>query len=128
MQQFGYLAIILALIGIVYASVIAIRQQDMKRLVAYSSIAHVGLIAAGALSLNAVAMNGAVIQMLSHGINIVGLFIVIDLIETRTGTRIIDNLGGLASKTPRLAVFFMIFLLASIALPLTNGFVANSCC
>ncbi len=124
-RQFGYLAIILGLIGIVYASVIAIRQQDMKRLVAYSSIAHVGLIAAGALSLNRIAMNGAVIQMLSHGINIVGLFILIDLIETRTGTRIIASLGGLASKTPRLALFFMIFLLASIALPLTNGFVGE---
>jgi NADH-quinone oxidoreductase subunit M len=124
-QQFGFIAIILALVGIVYASVIALRQQDMKRLVAYSSIAHVGLISAGAISLNIVAMNGAVIQMLSHGINIVGLFIIIDLIEERTGTRVIANLGGLAAKTPRLALFFMIFLLASIALPLTNGFVGE---
>jgi NADH-quinone oxidoreductase subunit M len=124
-EQFGYIAIVLGLTGIVYASIIAIRQQDMKRLVAYSSIAHVGLIAAGALSLNTIAMNGAVIQMLSHGINIVGLFIIIDLIETRTGTRVIADLGGLAVKTPRLALFFMIFLLASIALPLTNGFVGE---
>ena len=84
-EQFGTMAMILAADGIVYASVIAIRQQDMKRLVAYSSIAHVGLIAAGVLTLSAVAWNGAVIQMLSHGINIVGLFIVIELIEHAPG-------------------------------------------
>jgi NADH-quinone oxidoreductase subunit M len=123
--EFGIVVMILAVGGIVYASLIAIRQQDMKRLVAYSSIAHVGLIAAGVLSLSAMAWTGAVIQMLSHGINIVGLFIVIDIIEQRTGTRVIADLGGLAAKAPRLAVFFMIFLLASIALPLTNGFVGE---
>lgn len=124
-SQYGFIAILLALAGVVYASVIAIRQEDMKRLVAYASIAHMGLIAAGALSLNAVAMQGAVIQMLSHGINIVGLFMLIDLIEQRTGTRLIRRLGGLAAKTPWLAVCFMVFLLASIALPLTNGFVGE---
>jgi NADH-quinone oxidoreductase subunit M len=124
-SQYGFIVMILAVAGIVYASVIAIRQQDMKRLVAYSSIAHVGLIAAGVLTLSAVAWTGAVIQMLSHGINIVGLFIIIDIIEQRTGTRIIADLGGLAGKAPRLAVFFMIFLLASIALPFTNGFVGE---
>ena len=125
LYQWGEVAMILAITGIVYASLIAIRQSDMKRLVAYSSIAHVGLIAAGVLSLTAYAMQGAVIQMISHGINIVGLFIVIDLIEQRTGTRNISDLGGIALKAPRLAAFFMIILLGSVALPLTNGFVGE---
>ncbi len=121
-QQFAPVVIILSITGIIYASVIAIRQSDMKRLVAYSSIAHVGLIAAGVFALTPWAMEGAVIQMVSHGINIVGLFIVIDLIEQRTGSRTIGELGGIALKAPRLAAVFMIILLGSIALPLTNGF------
>jgi NADH-quinone oxidoreductase subunit M len=125
MHQFAPVVMILAVTGIVYASVIAIRQGDMKRLVAYSSIAHVGLIAAGVFALNPYAMQGAVIQMVSHGINIVGLFFAIDMIEKRAGTRSIGELGGIATRAPRLAVFFMITLLGSIALPLTNGFVGE---
>ena len=124
-QDWGVYTMVLAVTGIVYASVIAIRQKDMKRLVAYSSIAHVGLISAGVIALSIHAMQGAVIQMVSHGINIVGLFIVIDLIEKRTKTRNIADLGGIALKAPRLAVVFMIMLLGSIALPLTNGFVGE---
>ncbi len=125
LQQWGTFAMILAVTGIVYASLIAIRQKDMKRLVAYSSIAHVGLIAAGVFALTIHSMQGAMIQMISHGINIVGLFLVIDLIEQRTKTRNIADLGGIALKAPRLAVFFMVILLGSIALPLTNGFVGE---
>ncbi|MEI7500201.1 MAG: NADH-quinone oxidoreductase subunit M [Bacteroidota bacterium] len=125
LQQWGGVVMILAITGIIYASLIAIRQNDMKRLVAYSSIAHVGLIAAGLFSLTAFAMQGAVIQMVSHGINIVGLFIAIDLIEQRTKTRNISDLGGIALKAPRLAIFFMVVLLASVALPLTNSFVGE---
>ena len=124
-RQWSTVALVLAVTGIVYASVIAIRQKDMKRLVAWSSIAHVGLIAAGVFALTIHAMQGAVIQMVSHGINIVGLFIIIDLVEQRTGTRAIRDLGGIALKAPRLAVFFMVILLGSIALPLTNGFVGE---
>ena len=125
LQQWGSVAVIPAITGIVYASLIAIRQNDLKRLVAWSSIAHVGLITAGVLILSEKAMTGAVIQMVSHGINIVGLFIVIDFIEGRTKTRSIGDLGGIASKAPRMAVFFMIILLGSIALPLTNGFIGE---
>ncbi len=124
-QEYAPYVIALAVTGIIYASVIAIRQGDMKRLVAYSSIAHVGLIAAGVFSLTAIAMQGAIIQMISHGINIVGLFMVIDIIEKRTGTRTISELGGIAHKAPRLAIMFMIILLGSIALPLTNGFIGE---
>ena len=124
-REYAPVMIILAITGIVYASVIAIRQSDMKRLVAYSSIAHVGLIAAGVFALTPYAMEGAVIQMVSHGVNIVGLFMVIDFIEQRTGTRTISDLGGIALKAPRLAIVFMIILLGSIALPLTNGFIGE---
>jgi NADH-quinone oxidoreductase subunit M len=123
--QFGPVVIILAVTGIVYASLIAIRQDDLKRLVAYSSIAHVGLIAAGLFTLTATALNGAVIQMVSHGINIVGLFFLIDFIQVQTGTRKISDLGGIAQKAPRLAALFMIIMLGSIALPLTNGFIGE---
>ena len=125
LNQTNGLFVIFPVIGIVYASLIAIRQDDLKRLVAYSSIAHLGLVAAGVMVLNAQAMQGAMIQMVSHGINIVGLFIIIQYIEVRTKTSSIAALGGIALKAPRLAVFFMIILLGSIALPLTNGFVGE---
>ena len=125
LHSYGPFMIILAVTGIVYASLIAIRQEDMKRLVAYSSIAHVGLMAAGVFTLQTIAMEGAVIQMISHGINIVGLFIIIEYIQERLGTRKISDLGGLATKAPWLAIFFMIILLGSIALPLTNGFIGE---
>ena len=121
----GGFFVIFPVIGIVYASLIALRQDDLKRLVAYSSVAHLGLVAAGAMTLNAIAMQGAMIQMVSHGINIVGLFILVQYIEARTKTRSIAELGGIALKAPRLAVFFMIILLGSIALPLTDGFVGE---
>ncbi len=115
----------LAVTGVVYGSLIAIRQDDLKRLIAWSSIAHVGLITAGIFSLTIQAMQGAVIQMVSHGINITGLFLAAMVIEQRTGTRSIAQLGGIARQAPRLAVLFMILLLGSIALPLTNGFVGE---
>ncbi|HSN49629.1 MAG TPA: NADH-quinone oxidoreductase subunit M [Bacteroidales bacterium] len=124
-KSWGLPAMILAVIGIIYASVIALRRQDMKRLVAYSSIAHVGLIAAAILAVNVQAMQGAVIQMFSHGVNIVGLFMIISMIEDRAKTRNIASLGGIAAQAPWLAIFFMIILLGSIGLPLTNGFVGE---
>lgn len=125
LNEWGLTAIILAATGIVYASIIAIRQNDLKRLVAYSSIAHVGLISAGIFTLNAIALEGAVIQMVSHGINIVGLFIMISMIERRVKTREISSLGGIAGVAPWFAAIFMIILLGSIALPLTNGFIGE---
>ncbi|MCC7050481.1 MAG: NADH-quinone oxidoreductase subunit M [Bacteroidia bacterium] len=124
-QAYGGIAITLAVIGIVYASFLAIIQKDAKRLVAYSSIAHVGLIAAGIFTLTSQGIEGAVVQMLSHGINVVGLFFILDVIERQTKTREIDLLGGIASKAPFFAVLFMIVMMASIALPLTNGFIGE---
>jgi NADH-quinone oxidoreductase subunit M len=119
---YGHLAMVLAIIGIIYASLIAWVQTDMKRLIAYSSIAHVGLIAAGVFSLTEQGISGAVYQMLSHGINVFALFFIADMIEQRTKTRLMGNLGGVRSVAPKFATFFMIIMMGSVALPLTNGF------
>jgi NADH-quinone oxidoreductase subunit M len=124
-QEWGHLAIILSVIGIVYASIIAFMQKDAKRLVAYSSIAHVGLISAGIFALNTQGMQGAMIQMLSHGINVIGLFFVLDIISNRLKTNRIADLGGIAKQAPKLAVVFLIIVLGTVALPGTNGFIGE---
>jgi len=124
-EKYANIAIGLAVFGVVYASCIAIAQKDFKRLIAYSSIAHVGLIAAGILSMNTQGVQGAMIQMLSHGVNVVGLFFIVDLIQKRTNTREIAALGGIRNVNPQFAVLFLIVLLGSVALPLTNGFVGE---
>jgi NADH-quinone oxidoreductase subunit M len=115
----------LAIIGVVYGSVIAITRKDMKRLIAYSSIAHVGLIAAGIFAFNAQGLQGGMIQMVSHGINVVGLFFIADIIENRAKTREIMALGGIRNKAPFFSTAFMIIMLGAVALPLTNGFVGE---
>lgn len=124
-KEWGWIALALSVTGIIYASIIAIRQSDMKRLIAYVSIAHVGLISAGVFALTQKALEGAVIQMVSHGINITGLFIIISLIEKRMKTREISQIEGIATRAPWLAAIFMILLLGSIGLPLTNGFIGE---
>lgn len=119
------LAIGLSVAGIVYASMIAMVQTDFKRLIAYSSIAHVGLIAAGVFSLNMQGLQGSVIQMISHGVNVVGLFFIAEMISSRMHTREMSHLGGIRLVAPQFATAFMIIMLASVALPLTNGFIGE---
>lgn len=121
----GRLVIVLAVVGIIYGAIIAIRQRDMKRLIAFSSLSHVGLMAAGVFSLNLNGLQGAVVQMLAHGVNVVGMFFIADAIERRTGTRYIPDLGGLTRRTPILSVCFLVLLLSTVALPLTGGFVGE---
>ncbi len=123
--QWGKTALILSIIGIVYAAIIAFRQKEMKRLIAYSSISHVGLIAAGIFVFNIQGLQGAIFQMLSHGINVVGMFFIIDIISRQTKTDKIEDLGGLAKVAPSLAIAFLIVVLGTIALPLTNGFIGE---
>ena len=115
----------MSVIGIVYASIIAFTQTDGKRLVAYSSIAHVGLIAAGIFAFNQQGLQGSMIQMLSHGINVVGMFFIWDIISRRLGTRTLSQLGGIAKVAPQFAVAFLIITLGTVALPLTNGFIGE---
>jgi NADH-quinone oxidoreductase subunit M len=124
-HQWGHLAILLAVIGIVYGSAIALVQKDFKRLIAYSSIAHVGLIAAGALTFSKIGLQGAIIQMLSHGIIVVALFYCVEIIEERTKTRTISSLGGIRNAAPIFTTVLMVILLGSIALPFTSGFVGE---
>jgi NADH-quinone oxidoreductase subunit M len=124
-QEWGWLAVILSVSGILYASCIAIVQKDFKRLIAYSSIAHVGLIAAGIMTLSPTGMQGAMVQMLSHGILVLGLFFMIDLISARTQTRNLDELGGIRNVAPIFTTVFVVLMLGSVALPLTSGFVGE---
>ncbi|UYZ57694.1 complex I subunit 4 family protein [Hymenobacter latericus] len=124
-SQWSWLVMILAVIGIIYGALIAIRQRDMKRLIAFSSLSHVGLMIAGMFSLTAVGLQGTAVQMLAHGVNVVGMFFIADIIERRTGTRQIPELGGLTRATPLLSVTFLVILLGTVALPLTNGFVGE---
>ncbi|MEY3678731.1 MAG: hypothetical protein RI924_872 [Bacteroidota bacterium] len=124
-SQWGQTALILSIIGVVYAAVIAFTQKDVKRLVAYSSISHVGLISAGIFVWNVQGLQGAMIQMLNHGINVVGMFFVLDIIIRRVGTREIASMGGIAKSAPQLAITFLIILLGTVALPLTNGFIGE---
>lgn len=124
-HDWGQLVIVLSIIGIVYASLIAFTQKNAKRLVAYSSIAHVGLISAGIFAFNQQGMQGAMVQMLSHGINVVGLFFVLDIIFSRVKTNKIEELGGIAKVAPQLAITFLIIVLGTVALPGTNGFIGE---
>ncbi len=116
------IVITLSVIGMLYASLIAIRQDDMKRLIAYSSIAHIGLMCAALFANQPSGLQGVLIQMFNHGINIIGLWIVADAIEKQLGTRKFSELGGLAQKAPTLAILFVVLCLANVALPLTNAF------
>ena len=115
----------MAVVGMIYASVIAILQDDIKRLVAYSSIAHIGLMCLAVFSEDKLSLQGVMIQMFNHGINIIGLWIAVELIERQYGTRKISELGGLAQQAPSMAIFFVVIALANIALPLTNAFVGE---
>jgi NADH-quinone oxidoreductase subunit M len=115
----------LSIIGVLYASFIAIRQDDVKRLIAYSSIAHIGLMSAALFTFKSIGVQGVMIQLFSHGINVLGLWIIADIIEQQTGTRSMKALGGLAKKQPTLAILLVGFAFANIALPLTNAFVGE---
>jgi NADH-quinone oxidoreductase subunit M len=123
--MWGDVVMSLAVAGIVYGSLLAMRQTDLKRLVAYSSIAHIGLLTAGVFALNVSAYQGVLLQSFTHGINILGMWILVDIIEKNTGSRDMRSLGGLAQHSPALTIFFVIIALANIALPLTNAFVGE---
>lgn len=122
-----YLPILIGLgiAGVIYGSIVALRQRDLKKLLAYSSLAHVGLIAAGCYTLNIDGLRGAVLQMLAHGFVVVGLFFAAEIIYRRYETRNIADMGGIRSQAPKFASLFMILVLASVALPTTFNFVGE---
>jgi NADH-quinone oxidoreductase subunit M len=124
-RNFGFAVIVVIVFGMLYASLLAMKQDNIKKLIAYSSIAHIGLMAAGVFTMKLVALEGLVLQMFNHGINIAALWFVADIIERKTGVTDISKLGGIAKKAPTLTIFFVLAAFANIALPLTNAFVGE---
>ena len=119
------LLITLSVTGILYGALLAMVQKDVKRLVAYSSISHLGFVMLGLLALTPEAATGGVFQMLSHGISTGGLFLAVGILYERRHTRRIDEFGGLAAEMPAFAAVFLIICLSSLGLPTTNGFVGE---
>lgn len=115
----------LSIAGVIYGSIVALRQKDLKKLLAYSSLAHVGLIAAGCYTLTIDGLSGAVSQMIAHGFVIVGLFFAAEIISRRYETNKISEMGGIRSQTPKFSSMFMILVLASVGLPGTFNFVGE---
>ena len=114
--------LVLAVVGIVYASWIAYAQQDLKRLVAYSSFSHMGFIALGVVAWTPVSLSGSVLQMVNHGITTGCLFVLVAMLEERAGERGIDSFGGLWGRAPYFSAFFLLTALASVGLPGLNNF------
>src|SRR5205085_2389196 len=116
---------VLAVIGIIYGALVAMVQPDMKKLVAYSSVSHLGFVVLGICAMNVNGMQGAVYQMLAHGVSTGGLFLIVGMLSDRRHTRLISEFGGLKAPMPRLTAAFMLSTLASIGLPGLNGFVGE---
>mgnify|MGYP006127401151 FL=1 len=115
----------LAVIGIIYTSLTAIRQTDMKRVIAYASVAHMNLIVLGMFSLTLEGVEGSILQMLSHGLVASGLFLCVGILYDRYHSRLISNYSGLAHRMPLFACIFLLYTLANIALPGTSSFIGE---
>ncbi len=124
-EHWAWIFIMLSVIGIIYGALVAMVQPDIKKLVAYSSVSHMGYIIMGIFVFNHQGITGGIFQMLSHGISTGALFILIGMIYERTHSREIKQYGGLASVLPTYTIFFFIITFSSIAVPLTNGFVGE---
>lgn len=124
-QKYSFVLILISVISVVYAALMAIAQKNFKRLFAYTSMSHVGLIAAGILAFNLHSIQGAIFQMFSHGIVAIGLFFVADIIINRLQTDEMETIEGIRNKDKLFSVLFLIVLLASVALPLTSSFVGE---
>jgi NADH-quinone oxidoreductase subunit M len=116
---------VLAIIGIVYGALVAMVQTDLKRLVAYTSVSHLGFVVLGVFAFNNISIQGAIYQMLNHGVSTGGLFLVVGMLYDRRHTHLISEFGGLATPMPVLSGFFLFICLSSLALPLLNGFIGE---
>ena len=125
MHDFQWLVVVLALASIIYGALMALSETDVKRVVAYASISHLGFICLGIATLTANGINGAVIQMINHGVIIATLFLILGAIEARTHARVLSQLSGLEKRMPVLYVFFVVATLAGLGMPGTNGFVGE---
>jgi len=121
-QQF---IMILGAMGIVYGALTALAQDDIKKVVAFSSISHMGYIVAGVFALNRTSINGSIFQMISHGLTTGGLFVAVHCLYIRRQTKLINQYGGIAKVMPLFSIFFFLMILGSMAVPLTNGFVGE---
>jgi NADH-quinone oxidoreductase subunit M len=119
-----YLAF-LAVVGIIYGALVAMVQPDLKKLVAYSSVSHLGFVVLGIAAMNTQGVQGAVYQMLNHGVSTGGLFLIVGMLSDRRHTRLIAEFGGLKTVMPRLVAAFLLITLSSIGLPGLNGFVGE---
>ncbi|MSO53635.1 MAG: NADH-quinone oxidoreductase subunit M [Rhodospirillales bacterium] len=115
----------LSIIAVIYTSLVALAQEDMKKLIAYSSVAHMGFVTAGTFTFTPQGLQGAIVQMLSHGLVSAALFLIVGVVYDRMHSRLIDSYGGLVSRMPAYAIAFMVFMLASVGLPGTSGFVGE---
>jgi NADH-quinone oxidoreductase subunit M len=123
--EYRPLILVLAIIGVIYGAILTLKQKNVKKILAYSSLSHVGLIAAGLYTLTFEGFQGAVLQMLSHGITIVGLFYIAEFIYNRYQTFDVYEMGGIRAQATRFASLFLIILLASVALPTTFNFIGE---
>src|SRR5256712_1365702 len=124
-KYFVPMMIALSIIGIVYGALVAMMQPDMKKLVAYSSVSHMGFVTLGMFALNPNGLNGSIIQQINHGISTGALFLIVGIIYERRHTREIAQFGGLSNVMPIYATVFLIMTLSSIGLPLLNGFIGE---
>jgi NADH-quinone oxidoreductase subunit M len=124
-HQFVPLIACLAIVGIIYGALVALVQEDLKKLVAYSSVSHLGFVILGIFAFNIQGMEGAILQMINHGLSTGALFLIVGMLYERRHTRLIADYGGVTKKMPMLAIFFLIMTLSSIGLPGLNGFVGE---
>lgn len=124
-EFFSPLVFALSVVAIIYTSLVALAQDDLKKLIAYSSVAHMGFVTIGIFTLNSQGLEGAIFQMLSHGIVSGALFLCVGVIYDRMHTREIAAYGGLVNRMPKYALIFMVFTMASVGLPATSGFVGE---
>ncbi len=128
LEKFLPVLAVLSLVGIIYGGLMALIQKDVKSLVAYSSVSHMGLIMLAVFSLNVEGIEGAIYQMLNHGLSTGALFLIVGILYERAHTRLIKDFGGVSSQMPVFAAFFLVCMLSSVGLPGLNGFVGEILC